>query len=89
MGWGWERIVNVLKARMEKINLTRWNLTAMRSPLLRPRKTNCSRSGWGRDGLTTSHGKKAIKGFRWLEAKCESMASCGYSTKQNKALKKF
>ena len=48
---------------MEKINLTRWNLTDMRSPLLRSRTINsCPRSGWGRDGLTVSHGKKKGSG---------------------------
>lgn len=83
----------MLTAGMEKINLTRWNLIVMRSPLLRCRKTSCPRSGWGRDGLTTSHGgekkkKKKLKGFCWLNTKYESMASCGYLTKQNKTLKK-
>lgn len=48
MEWRWDSIVNVLKARMEKINLTGWNLTDMRSSLLRSEKTNnCPRSGWG------------------------------------------
>lgn len=51
----------MLTAGIEKINLTRWNLTATRSPLLRYRKTNCPRSGWGRDGLTTSHGGEKKK----------------------------
>lgn len=81
----------MLTAGMEKINLIRWNLTAMRSPLLRYRKTNCPRSGWGRDGLKTSHGgekEKKLKDFCWLETKYESIASCGYLTKQNKTLKK-
>lgn len=48
---------------MEKVNLTRWNVTGMRSPLLRSRKTNnCPRSGWERDSLTVSHGEKKKKG---------------------------
>lgn len=56
----------MLTAGMEKINLTRWNLTVMRSPLLRCRKTSCPRSGWGRDGLTTSHGGEKKKKKRNL-----------------------
>lgn len=61
----------MLKARMEKINLTRWNFTDMRSPLLRSRKAkkkNFPESGWGRDGLTTSHRQKKTQGFPLAES---------------------
>lgn len=48
MEWRWDSIVNVLKVRMEKINLIGWNLIDMRSFLFRFEKiNNCLRFGWG------------------------------------------
>ena len=44
-----------------------------------------SKIGAGEKWLKNIARKKRLKGFRWLEAKYESTASCGYLTKQNKS----
>lgn len=69
---------------MEKINLTRWNFTDMRSPLLGSGKAKNKKpfQNLGGEEKANQHhvDKKRLRGFRWLEV---STASCGCLAKQN------